>query len=336
MIKFENIEYLNFLYLIPILILIIILFSIWRRKKILEFTNVNLFKKLAPKYSHVRIKIKNIINTLIFIVLIIGIANPQIGSKIEEVKTEGIDIMIAFDVSNSMLAEDVEVSRLKTSRLSVTRLIDTLNRNRIGLVVFAGNAQLQLPLTVDYSAAQLVTSAITTNIISRQGTDISQAIELCVKSFDLNNNRDKAIIIFSDGGDEDENDHEQVISSAIDAAEKGIKIYTIGIGSKKGALIPIKNKKGELEGYIQNDKNPVISRLNENLLLEIAKKTSGKYIRANNSQIVFSEILNQIEKMKKQKISAFKITEYEDRFQWLIFISVFLLFLDLILLKKSR
>ena len=166
--------------------------------------------------------------------LIIGIANPQIGTKIEEVKTEGVDIMIAFDVSNSMLAEDVNGSRLKISKLSLSRLIDTLKNNRIGLVIFAGNAQLQLPLTVDYSAAQLVTTSITTDLISTQGTDISKAINLCKKSFELNNNKDKAIIIFSDGGDEDENDYEQVVLSANDAVEKNIKIYTIGIGTKKG------------------------------------------------------------------------------------------------------
>ena len=336
MIKFENIEFLNFLYIIPILIIILILFSRWRRKKILEFTNINLFKKLVPKYSHTRIKIKNTINIVLLTFLIIGIANPQIGTKIEEVKTEGIDIMIALDVSNSMLAEDVNGSRLKISKLSLSRLIDTLKNNRIGLVIFAGNAQLQLPLTVDYSAAQLVTTSITTDLISTQGTDISKAINLCKKSFELNNNKDKAIIIFSDGGDEDENNYEQVVSSANDAAEKNIKIYTIGIGTKKGALIPIKNKKGIIEGYIKDNKNPVTSKLNENLLIEIAKNTNGKYIRGDNSQIVFSEILNQIEKMKKQKISSFKITEYEDRFQWILSICLLLLFLDLILLKKSR
>ena len=336
MIKFENIEFLNFLYIVPVLIVIIILFGRWKRKKILEFTDIHLFKKLVPNYSKTRVKIKNTIDIIILIFLIIAIANPQIGTKIEEVKTEGIDIMIAFDVSNSMLAEDVSESRIKTSKLSISRLIDTLKNNRIGLVIFAGNAQLQLPLTVDYSAAQLATSYITTDMISTQGTDISQAINLCIESFNSNIEKDKAIIIFSDGGDDNENDYQQIISSSSNAAENNIKIYTVGIGTKKGALIPIKNKKGLVQGYIQDNNNPVVSKLNENLLIEIAKNTDGKYIKGDNSQIIFSEILYQVEKLKKQKISSFKITEYEDRFQWILSVCLIFLFLQLIILKRNK
>jgi Ca-activated chloride channel family protein len=324
---------LNFLFGIPVLILGIIFYNRWKRKSLALFGDSRLLKELMHSYSKGRTQIKNIFIILIFTLLIIGIANPQIGTKMEEVKREGVDLMIAIDLSNSMLAEDIKPNRLEKSKLAISRLIDKLEGDRIGLIVFAGEAYVQLPITTDYSAAKLFLSTVNTNIVPTQGTEITKAIDLSVQSFDMENVQNKAIIIITDGESHDE----KAIESAQQAQELGVFVHTLGMGLSKGGPIPIYNKYGNRTGYRKDrEGNTVVSKLNENLLQEIASAGSGIYVRANNSKAGLSTLFAEINKMEKKEIGTMVFTEYKDRFQLFIGFALLLLLADLILLNRKN
>jgi len=333
MLKYEHIEYLNLLFGIPVLILAILLYSKWKTKALALFGDSKLVTELMPSFSKGRTQIKNIFTVLIFILLILGIANPQVGTKMEEVKREGVDLMIAIDLSNSMLAEDIKPNRLERAKLAISRLIDKLEGDRIGLIVFAGEAYVQLPITTDYSAAKLFLSTVNTNIVPTQGTEIAKAIDLSVNSFDMKNTQNKAIIIITDGESHDE----KAIESAQQANELGIFIHTLGMGLSKGGPIPIYNKYGNRTGYRKDrDGKTVVSKLNEDLLQKIASSGKGAYVRANNSKAGLSTLFVEINKMEKKEIGTMIFTEYKDRFQLFIGAALFLLFLDLVLLVRKN
>jgi len=333
MLRYEHIEYLNFLFGIPVLILGIILYNRWKKKSLSLFGDSKLLKELMHSYSKGRMQIKNVFTVLIFTLLIIGIANPQVGTKMEEVKREGVDLMIAIDLSNSMLAEDIKPNRLERAKLAISRLIDKLEGDRIGLIVFAGEAYVQLPITTDYSAAKLFLSTVNTNIVPTQGTEIAKAIDLSVHSFDIENAQNKAIIIITDGESHDE----KAIESAQQAQELGIFLHTLGMGLSKGGPIPIYNKYGNRTGYRKDrDGNTVVSKLNENLLQEIAGAGKGTYVRANNSKAGLSTLFAEINKMEKKEIGTMVFTEYKDRFQLFIGLAFLLLLTDLILLGRKN
>jgi Ca-activated chloride channel homolog len=331
MLRYEHIEYLNFLFGIPVLILSIILYNRWKKKSLALFGDSKLLKELMHSYSKGRTQIKNVLIILIFTLLIIGIANPQVGTKMEEVKREGVDLMIAIDLSNSMLAEDIKPNRLEKAKLAISRLIDKLEGDRIGLIVFAGEAYVQLPITTDYSAAKLFLSTVNTNIVPTQGTEIAKAIDLSVQSFDMENVQNKAIIIITDGESHDE----KAIESAQQAQELGIFAHTLGMGLSKGGPIPIYNKYGNQTGYRKDrEGNTVVSRLNESLLQEIASAGAGVYVRANNSKAGLATLFEEINKMEKKEISTMMFTKYKDRFQLFIGFALLLLLADLILLSR--
>jgi Ca-activated chloride channel family protein len=333
MLRYEHIEYLNFLFGIPVLILGIIFYNRWKKKSLALFGDSRLLKELMHSYSKGRTQIKNVFTILIFTLLIIGIANPQIGTKMEEVKREGVDLMIAIDLSNSMLAEDIKPNRLEKSKLAISRLIDKLEGDRIGLIVFAGEAYVQLPITTDYSAAKLFLSTVNTNIVPTQGTEISKAIDLSVQSFDMENAQNKAIIIITDGESHDE----KAIESAEKAQELGVFVHTLGMGLSKGGPIPIYNKYGNQTGYRKDrEGNTVVSKLNENLLQQIASAGLGIYVRANNSKAGLSALFAEINKMEKKEIGTMVFTEYKDRFQLFIGFALLLLLADLILLNRKN
>ena len=235
--QFASPEYFYGLLMIPLFIIIFVLMLAWRKKALIRFGDMKLVNRLIPDKSNSRAIIKFFILMLAYTFIIFALANPQIGSKLEKVERKGIDLIIAIDVSNSMLAQDIKPSRLLRARQSISKLIDKLKNDRIGIVVFAGNAYTQLPVTTDYSAAKLFLSTINTDIVPTQGTAIAEAIELATESFD-ENNHEKAIVIITDG-----EDHEgDAIQAATAAAEKGIHIYTIGMGLPEGGPIPIFNK----------------------------------------------------------------------------------------------
>ena len=333
MLRYEHIEFLNLLFIIPLIILIIILHQRWKRKALLRFADQKLAPNLLHSFSKERTQIKHVIIILIFSLLIIGLSNPQIGTKMEEVKREGVDLMIAIDLSNSMMAEDIKPNRLKRAKQAISRLIDKLEGDRIGLIVFAGEAYVQLPITTDYSAAKLFLSTISTKIVPTQGTEIAKAIDLSMQSFDLENAQNKAIIIITDG----ENHDEKAIESSEKANELGIFVHTLGMGLSKGGPIPIYNKYGNNTGYRKDrDGNTIVSRLNEDLLRQIASAGKGTYVRANNSKAGLSTLFEEINKMEKKEIGTMVFTEYKDRFQLFIGLVLFLLFLDLTLLNKRN
>jgi Ca-activated chloride channel family protein len=333
MLRYEHIEYLNFLFGIPVLILAILLYSRWKRKALSLFGDRKLVSELMHSFSKGRTQIKNTLTVLIFILLIIGIANPQVGTKMEEVKREGVDLMIAIDLSNSMLAEDIKPNRLERAKQAISRLIDKLEGDRIGLIVFAGEAYVQLPITTDYSAAKLFLSTVNTNIVPTQGTEIAKAIDLSVQSFDMENAQNKAIIIITDGESHDE----KAIESAEKANKLGIFVHTLGMGLSKGGPIPIYNKYGNRTGYRKDrEGNTVVSKLNENLLMQIANTGKGTYVRANNSKAGLSTLFAEINKMEKKEIGTMIFTEYKDRFQLFIGLALLLLITDLILLGRKN
>ena len=333
MLKYENIEYLNLLYgLIP-LFLLMVYYSKWKSKAFKSFGEGLVKKGLIPFYSKSRENLKFLLIFLCITSMIIGISNPQIGTKMEEVKREGVDLMIALDLSNSMLAEDIKPNRLERARQAISRLIDKLEGDRIGLIVFAGDAYVQLPITTDYSAAKLFLSTVNTNIVPSQGTAIGKAIDLSIRSFDMENGQNKAIIIITDG----ENHEDDALEQAKLANEKDVFVHTLGMGLSKGGPIPIYNKYGNNAGYRKDKEgNTIISKLNEQMLQEIASSGNGTYVRANNTQAGLSTLFSEINKMEKKEIGTMVFTDYKDRFQLFLSITLLLLFFDLILLSRKN
>ena len=333
MLRYDNIDFLYFLALIPLIAIGLYFYNRWQKKSIEKFGDENLVTELMQNHSKARKNIKNTLFIFSIAFLIIGISNPQIGTKMEEVKREGVDLMIAIDLSHSMMAQDIKPNRLERAKQAISRLIDKLEGDRIGLVVFAGEAYVQLPITTDYSAAKLFLSTVNTSIIPTQGTKIGNAIDLCVKSFDQENNQNKAIIIITDG----ENHDEEAISSAKIAQEQNIYIHTLGMGLTKGGPIPFYNKYGSTSEFRKDrEGNIIITKLNETILKEIAQAGMGTYIRANNSKSGLSVLFDEINKMEKKEIGTMIFTNYKDRFQIFISISLVLLILNLIILQRKN
>jgi Ca-activated chloride channel homolog len=333
MLRYENSEWLFLLVLIPIIIIVFIFSIRWRKKAIGVFGQLKLVYKLMPMASELKLRTKFILFSIAITALIIGIANPQIGSKMEEVKREGVDLMIAIDLSNSMLAEDLQPNRLMRAKQSISKLIDRLDGDRIGLIVFAGDAFVQLPITTDYSAAKLFLSTINTSIVPTQGTAIGKAIGLSIKSFDLKNDQSKAIIVITDG----ENHEDDAIKKAEEAEELGIFVHTIGMGSAEGGPIPIKNRYGSVTSY-QKDKegNTIITVLNEEMLKQIAQAGGGSYIRANSTQSGLNALFKEINKMEKKEIGSKVFTDYKDRFQWFIGLTIILLIIEIMIKGRKN
>lgn len=320
MLRFEHDIFLWALILIPIFVLLRLYILNWEKRATHLFAEKKLMEQLMPNKSTAKRRTKFILFLLAFFFLIIGIANPQIGTKMEEIKREGIDIMVALDVSNSMKAEDIQPNRLEKAKRSMQQLLEQLHGDRIGLIVFAGKAYMQLPITTDYSAARLFLNLIDTDIIPIQGTNIASAINLGIESFDYKKGGSRVMIIISDG----ENHEPEALESAEAARKKGIKVYTVGMGTPNGAPIPI-FRNGQQVGFRQdNQNNTIISSLNEEMLMELARVGNGEYFRANNSGNAIRMIMNQVQKLEKAEYETNMYTDYEDRFQYFIGMSLLL------------
>lgn len=317
--RFENPQYLYWLLIIPVLVAIYVMIRLWNKRQFERFANIKLREYLVPMFSSARANTKFVIFNLIIALLIIGAANLQSGSKMEKVKREGIDLFLCVDISNSMHAEDIAPNRLERSKQSINKLISKLGGDRIGIIVFAGNAYVQLPITTDYSAAKMFLSTVDTDLIPTQGTEVGRAIELAIKSFgDTKHN--KAIIIISDG-----EDHENggAVKAAQEAAKHGIKIYTIGMGLDEGAPIPLYNKYGKKTGYKKDkDGNIIITKVDDKILRQIAEIGDGIYVRASNSNVGLDKIYEDINKTEKSEIESNVFTDYDDQFQWLSLIHI--------------
>ena len=330
MFKFENIEYFWLLAAIVPFVLLFIYFLWWRRKALSRFGKSGFIAHLLPhkpRWKHIA---KFALMMLAFVCLIIGIANPQIGTKYEKVKRKGVDLIVALDVSKSMLAEDVKPSRLDRSKQFISRLIDKLQNDRIGLIVFAGNAYLQMPVTIDYTAGKIFLKTISTKMVPTQGTAIAKAIDLARNSFQSEETKHKALVVITDG-----ENHEGELDEAIkDAVEEGVVIYTLGVGTPKGSPIPIYRNGVQVDFKRDKNNNIVLSRLNENMLQEIALKGNGEYQRLSTGSDELVSLMNDIASMEKKEFEERIFTDYEDHFQYFIFIAIILMVIESFLTER--
>lgn len=330
--RFANPAFLYLLLLLPVMIILWILNERRKKKALLRFGNPELVKKLMPEYSRIRPNLKLFFSITALALIIIVLARPQFGSKLEEVKKQGVEVIIALDVSNSMLAEDIQPNRLERAKQALTRLIDNLENDKIGLIVFAGDAYIQIPVTTDYISAKMFLSTISPEMVPKQGTAIGSAIELGMRSFSPGEGKSKAMIIITDG----ENHEDDPVAAASEAAKAGIVIHTIGIGSVEGVPVPVRTG-GGTDFLKDHDGNTVITKLDENTLKKIAVSASGKYVRASSTNIGLDEIFNEIKKMKKQELESTMYTEYNDQFRiFAILALIFLLAEFMIMDRKNR
>jgi Ca-activated chloride channel homolog len=329
--RFAHPEFLYLVLLLPVMIFFFILNEIRKKNALKRLGDARLVNGLVPELSGIRPVIKFILQLTAVLAAIIMISRPQFGSKIEDVKKQGVEVMIALDVSNSMLAEDIQPDRLTRAKQAISRLVDDLDNDKIGLIVFAGDAYIQIPITTDYISAKMFLSSISPNMVPKQGTAIGAAINLASKSFSPGEGKSKAIVIITDG----ENHEDDPVKDAEEASKAGIVIHTIGIGSTNGVPIPfvVNGRKDYLKDV---DGNTVITKLDEDILKKIALSTNGNYVRASNSNIGLDEIYAQIKKMKKQDLESKMFTEYNDQFQIFAAIAMLFLIVDFIIMERRN
>ncbi|PVX45991.1 Ca-activated chloride channel family protein [Flavobacterium sp. 103] len=324
-------KYLYLLFLLPVVAVLFLFNLYWKRKKQREFGDLEVIKRLSPERSIFKPFLKLGVLLLALIALIFGLVNPKIGTKVETVKREGIDIVFAMDVSKSMLCEDVAPSRLEKSKQIVSQIINQLGSDRIGIVAYAGSAFPVLPITTDYSVAKMFLQSMGPGMVSSQGTSLDEAIKLSGTYFDDKSKTSKLMIMISDG-----EDHSEGAESAAEEAKKlGMKIVTIGLGTEKGGTIPLK-KNGIVESY-QRDNNGeiVITKLNPNSLATIAKITGGGYVNGNNTKEVLEYIKATLDKIQKTEFEATQMADFQSQFQWFLGIGFVLLFLDVFFLERK-
>lgn len=316
------------LLIVPLLAAVFIWSAANRKKRIRRFGNPEILGPLMPEASTRRYRTKFILYLSAFVLIVFGLARPQLGSKLQEIKMEGIQIMLAVDVSNSMLARDFEPNRLERTKYAINRLLEGLKQDRVGLVVFAGDAYVQLPITSDYLTARNFTQQISTTMVSKQGTAIAAAIDLAASSFSSDSEGSRVIIMITDG----ENHEGDVIPAAKRAAAKGIKIYTIGIGTPEGAPIQIG------DDFIRDEEgNMVVTKLDESTLRQIALLTDGAYIRSTKQSLGLTEIINKINETERKEFSAMMFEEYDEQFQYLLAAALAVLLIEwLIMTRRNR
>jgi Ca-activated chloride channel family protein len=331
MFRFENSGYLWGMLIIPILTVFYIWSRIARKRALRRFGNEDILKFLMPFASRFRPMLKFAVLMLALAFIIAGIAGPQYGSKLKKVKREGIELIIALDVSNSMLAEDIQPNRLDRSKLAISRLVDKLKDDKIGLIVFAGDAYTQLPITSDYNSAKLFLNSVNTQIVPKQGTAIGAAIALAMRSFSPSSKANKAIIVITDG----ENHEDDAVSVAKSAVENGIVVHTIGMGLPQGSPIPVL-RNGAKEYLKDNQGNVVITKLDETMLEQIATAGDGVYVRANNAQVGLNTLFDEINKLEKTEMESLVYSDYEDQFQYFFAIGLFLILLEFVILERKN
>jgi Ca-activated chloride channel family protein len=332
MLRFANPEYLYLLLLlIPFAIAVYFDFVI-RKKLMRNFADEKIMKSLSPEKSRLKYFLKSGLMFFSFLFLILAIANPQIGTKIEEVKQVGIDVYILLDVSNSMAAEDIRPNRLEKAKFDIQNLISKLQGDRIGLIIFAGRAYVQFPLTTDYSAANLFLSAVDFNSVPQQGTNIGEAINMALNSFKKESPTKKAIVMITDG-----EDHEGDIESAISVAnDKNVPIYSIGLGSNDGVPIPILDNSGNNVGFKQDNNGEIVmTKLDETTLVDISTKTDGKFYNGQTGENELEEIYADLMGIERKEFGAKQITDYEDRFYLMLFPALLLLIAEFVLTSKK-
>ena len=325
MIHFAYAQYLLLIFLIPVFFIVQAVLLRIRRNRIRKFGDEKLVSQMMPSYSKSKVWVRLVLFSIGFFFFVIGLSRPQIGARLKEQEIKGAEIIIAIDVSNSMLAEDYSPNRLERAKLAVSRLVDKLRDDRIGLVIFAGTSFVQLPVTTDYVSAKMFLNSIDTGSIPIQGTALGDAITTCIRSFSAQSDKSRAIILITDGG----NHEDDPVAAAKQAAEMGIKVFTIGVGSPEGKPIPmngelLKDKDGEI----------VVSRLDEAVLQEIAAEGNGAYVRAGNSEFGLNPIIDDLRKLEDEKYSSVVFEEYDEQFMY--FLAIALVFFVLEMLVGDR
>ena len=329
MFRFAHPDFLYLLFILPALVVFYVYVIIRKKRAIKKYGNPELLAELMPEVSLKRQRFKfwllfGAITMVIFI-----IAGPQFGSKLETVKRQGVEIMVCLDVSNSMLAEDVAPNRLSKAKQMLSRLTDGFQNDKVGLIVFAGDAFTQLPITSDYISAKMFLSSINPSMVSTQGTAIGAAINLAARSFTPNETTDKAIILITDG----ENHEDDASAAAKAAQEKGIHVNIVGMGDPKGAPIPIDGSNNYMK---DKEGNVVITKLNEQMAQEIAAAGNGMYVRADNTNSALKALQKEIEKMNKTDLDSKVYSEYDEQFQIFAWIALFLLIADFMTLDRKN
>lgn len=329
--QLEEPKYLYFLLLVALVAVLFFIQLFWKRKKRREFADDELFKQLAPDASVFKPILKFVTLALALVALVIALVNPKIGTKMETVKRQGIDIVFALDVSKSMLAEDVAPNRLEKSKQLISQIINSLGNDRIGIIGYAGSAYPVLPMTTDYSIAKMYLQNMNTDMVSSQGTALNDAINMATNYFDAVDTS-KLIILVSDGEDHGEGAEQ---ASEI-AKEKGIKIITIGVGTEKGGPIPIKDRNGRIAEYKKdNTGETVITQLHPETLQAIAEDANGGYIPGNTTKEVVEQIKNALDNIEKTEFETQQIAEYQTQYQWFVGIAFVLLLLDIFFLERK-
>lgn len=305
--------------------------QLWKKRTKRKFSDLKLLKRLSPDQSLFKSVLKFITLSLGFICLIIALVNPKIGTSLQTVKREGVDIVFAIDVSKSMLAEDISPNRLEKAKQLTTQIINNLVSDRVGIIAYAAKAVPQLPITTDYSAAKMFLQNMNTDMLSSQGTAIDEAIQLSRSYYNDEEQTNRVLVIISDG--EDHNNLRLDVAEA--AAKEGIKIFTIGVGTEKGGPIPIK-RNGIVMSYKkdQNDAT-VITKLNKKTLSEIADEANGTYVDGKNTSDVIETVGEILNKMDKKEFEAKEFAEFKDQFQWFLGLGLFFLILDILFLERK-
>ena len=327
MFRFANPHLLWLLALVPVLIVAFAVVLRLRRRNLSRFGNLATVKSLLRDVSSWRVHTKFILFVTAYTAVVFAAARPQFGAKLREEKSEGVEMMLVVDVSRSMMAEDFLPNRLDRTRYAIDKLFSSLNQDRVGVVVFAGEAKVQLPITSDYRMARSFAKRLSTDLVGVQGTELGEAIDLASLSFSDRDGASRVMVLITDGEAHDSG----AVAAAERAAERGIRIFAIGIGSPEGAPIKIggeliKDEKGEI----------VVSRLNEQLLQDIAEKGNGGYLRATNAAFGLDEIVDEIASMKKSERTTLNFEEYNEQFGWLLWIAVILLFVEFLLLDRRN
>lgn len=329
MFRFSNPEYFYFLLVIPVLIGFYWYSVKQQKKQIKLFGNFDTVMSLIPGHSFRRASAKMVLVLVAILLLLVGLAGPQFGAKLTEVKRKGIELIIALDVSNSMLAQDIQPNRIERAKQSISQLVDKLSNDRIGLIVFSGDAYIQLPITNDYASAKMFLSSINPGIVPKQGTAIGSAIELALNSFSPESKSSKVIVVISDG----ENHEDDPVEAAKLAAEQGVIVHTIGIGSPDGAPIPF----GPNNSFLKDEKGEVVvTRLDEETLSKIAVVGNGKYVRATNSQIGLIPLFENINKMQRTEFKDKVYSEYNEQYQYALALALLILIIEFMVLERKN
>lgn len=331
MFRFENPQHLILLIAVLVIFLLYLGYSFWQKRSLANVGNEDLLKRLIPNFSILRQRWKMALTLLSLLFLISALANPQWGAKKEKVKAQSSDVFIALDISQSMMAEDISPNRLERAKRLTQNLVKSLRGNRIGIILFAGNAYLQMPLSNDASAAQMFISSANTNQATTQGTAIGEAIELALKAYAEGEAIQRALIIITDG----ENHDDEAIAKVQEASEVGLNIFTIGVGTEEGSFIPVKSASGNQ--YKRDDKGELVkSILNPQLVRDLASAGGGKHYFIQEGNEILTDIKRQIDRLEKQEVEQRSFTDYESYFQYLLGIGLIFFILEFFISPKRK